>query len=244
MKNYFVGLILAVTSVLILTQCKTGQKAIKPVIETVVIDTTPLLKSIDDSAGYALGVNIGSSLLFQNMTKINTDLIIKGINDVLNKDSVLIHENYAITVLNDYSNRIQQERSKQMIDSGRAFLERNKLRPEVITTASGLQYEVKREGNGPKPTANDVFVCHYRGKLLDGTEFDASYNRNEPLSYGVSQVIRGWTEGLQLMAVGSHYVFYIPYELGYGLHGSPPGIPGGAVLIFEVELLDVKKPNE
>ncbi|HLG41431.1 MAG TPA: FKBP-type peptidyl-prolyl cis-trans isomerase, partial [Chitinophagaceae bacterium] len=129
------------------------------------------------------------------------------------------------------------------IDAGNAFLENNKKRPGVKVTASGLQYEVITEGTGIKPAKADTFVCHYRGTLIDGTEFDASYNRGQPLIYPVTAVIPGWTEGLQLMPAGSKYKFYIPYKLGYGVFGSPPAIPGGAALIFEVELLDVKKSN-
>ena len=130
--------------------------------------------------------------------------------------------------------KMQEEKIKPRIEEGRKFLAQNKLKPGVKTTASGLQYEVITEGQGIKPTAVDTFVAHYRGTLLDGTEFDASYNRGQPLQLGVSQVIRGWTEGLQLMPVGSKYKFWIPYEIAYGVMGQGQ-IPGGAMLIFEVE---------
>ena len=135
---------------------------------------------------------------------------------------------------------MQESKSKPTIEAGKNFLSKNKARPEVKTTASGLQYEVITEGTGIKPTALDTFVCHYRGTLINGTEFDASYNRGQPLVYPVAGVIRGWTEGLQLMAVGSKYKFYIPYDLAYGTNDNGQ-IPGGSTLIFEVELLDVKK---
>jgi len=201
----------------------------------------PVLKNLADSAGYALGVNIATSLKMQHMTKINTSLITKAINDVLSEKPTLIDDNSAFLILNSYSNKMQEEKYKPIVAAGKLFCEKNKLRPGVKTTASGLQYEVITEGAGIKPTAIDTFVCHYRGTLIDGTEFDASYPRNQPLIMGVNQVIPGWTEGLQLMGVGSKYKFYIPYNLAYGLQGSPPVIPGGAALIFEVELLDVKK---
>ena len=132
------------------------------------------------------------------------------------------------------------EKAKTEIEAGKKFLEQNKLRPGVKTTASGLQYEVITEGTGIKPTTVDTFVVHYRGTLLNGTEFDASYKRNQPLTYPMTQVIPGWTEGLQLMAVGSKYKLYIPYNLGYGVMGQGQ-IPGGATLVFELELLEVKK---
>jgi FKBP-type peptidyl-prolyl cis-trans isomerase FklB len=149
----------------------------------------------------------------------------------------------ANALLNNYMVKLQQDKVKPAIEEGNKFLAQNKLKPGVKTTASGLQYEVITEGQGNKPAAIDTFVAHYRGTLLNGTEFDASYNRGQPLTLGVSQVIRGWTEGLQLMPIGSKYKFWIPYDLGYGVMGQGQ-IPGGALLIFEVELLDVKKKQE
>jgi len=141
-----------------------------------------------------------------------------------------------------YINTIQREKSKGVIVAGEKFLAENKKRPEVKTTASGLQYEVIKEGNGIRPTEDDSVTCHYAGTLLNGTEFDNSYKRGEPITFNLRGVIPGWTEGLQHMTIGSKYKLYIPYQLGYGIQGSGP-IPGGAVLIFDVELLDVKKKN-
>ena len=151
-----------------------------------------------------------------------------------------MNEMAANDVMNKLMNNILEAKSKPNIDACNNFLAANKSKPGIITTASGLQYEVIRQGTGERPTAQDTFVCHYRGTLLDGTEFDASYNRNQPLEMPVNQVIRGWTEGLQLMNAGSKFKFYIPYTLGYGANDNGP-IPGGSLLIFEVELLDVKK---
>jgi len=143
--------------------------------------------------------------------------------------------------MGSFMEKKQTEKIKPTIEEGRKFLAQNKLKPGVKTTASGLQYEIITEGTGIKPTAVDTFVAHYRGTLLNGTEFDASYNRGQPLTLGLGQVVRGWTEGLQLMPVGSKFKFYIPYELGYGAMGNGPAIPGGSMLIFELELLDLKK---
>ena len=124
--------------------------------------------------------------------------------------------------------------------AGKAFLEENKKRPEVTETASGLQYEVLTEGTGEKPKASSKVTTHYTGSTLDGKVFDSSVRRGQPLSFGLNQVIPGWTEGLQLMPVGSKYKFYIPSNLAYGDRGAGADIPGGATLVFEVELLDFK----
>jgi FKBP-type peptidyl-prolyl cis-trans isomerase len=134
-----------------------------------------------------------------------------------------------------------QAKGREKIDAekakGKAFLEENKKRPEVTETASGLQYEVLVPGSGEKPTASSKVTTHYTGSTLDGNVFDSSVRRGQPLSFGLNQVIRGWTEGLQLMPVGSKYKFYIPSDLAYGDGGAGGSIPGGATLVFEVELL-------
>lgn len=211
------------------------KKGAKPVVPEI------KLNNLADSAGYALGVNIANSLRMQDMISMNRNLIHVSMESLFKGDSLLIKPDAAILVLNNFAQKMAREKAQAIIKQGEDFLVENAKRPEVKTTASGLQYEVIQEGTGEKPGPNDIFVCHYRGSLIDGTEFDASYNRGQPLEYGVSQVIKGWTEGLQLMPIGSKYKFYIPYNLGYGLNGAPPAIPGGAALIFEVELLDVKK---
>ena len=206
------------------------------------VTQTSLLKNLNDSASYAIGSSIANFYKQYGVTKLNTTLIAKAFSDILGNKPVLLQENLINNILNKFITRIQQEKAKLSIDEGNAFLANNKKRPEVKTTASGLQYEVITEGTGTRPMIADTFVCHYRGTLINGTEFDASYNRGQPLTLPVTQVIRGWTEGLQLMTVGSKYKFYIPYDLAYGVFGTPDGsIPGGSALIFEVELLDVKK---
>lgn len=136
--------------------------------------------------------------------------------------------------------KVQAVSSKPNIEAGQKFLAQNKTKAGVKTTASGLQYEVITEGTGPKPTATETVEVNYMGTLLDGTEFDNSYKRGQPISFPLNRVIAGWTEGLQLMPVGSKFKFYIPYNLGYGLNGNG-AIPGGSTLVFEVELLSIKK---
>lgn len=217
-------------------------KLTSPKVVAKPVNQTSLLKNLNDSTSYAIGLSIANFYKQYGITKLNASLIAKAFNDVLGNKPALLQESVINNILNKFITRIQEEKAKLYIDDGNVFLANNKKRPEVKTTASGLQYEVIAEGTGIRPMIADTFVCHYRGTLINGTEFDASYNRGQPLTLPVTQVIRGWTEGLQLMTVGSKYKFYIPYDLAYGVFGTPDGsIPGGSALIFEVELLDVKK---
>jgi|CXWL01.1.fsa_nt_gi FKBP-type peptidyl-prolyl cis-trans isomerase FklB len=241
-KTIIYILFLAIISV----NCHPGKKtqvAEPPVVIAPVapIDTI-ILNDVADSVSYVLGEIAAYHLTQQGLgdVKINTIPFIRALNDIQDKKKTLLDDVTANALLSNYMIKLQADKVKPAIEEGNKFLAQNKLKPGIKTTASGLQYEVITEGTGIKPTALDTFICHYRGTLLNGTEFDASYNRNQPLQLGVSQVIRGWTEGLQLMPVGSKYKFWIPYELAYGVMGQGQ-IPGGAMLIFEVELLEVKK---
>ncbi|MGQ0738549.1 MAG: FKBP-type peptidyl-prolyl cis-trans isomerase N-terminal domain-containing protein [Bacteroidota bacterium] len=200
----------------------------------------PVLKNMTDSVSYAIGLSVANFYKQQGIKNINGSLVTRAVNEVIAGKKTLFDETVANTVMNQYMSRMQEEKSKPVIEAGQKFLAQNKLKPGVKMTASGLQYEVIIEGTGIKPTAVDTFVCHYRGTFLDGKEFDASYNRGQPLVYPVSQVIAGWQEGLQLMSVGSKYKLYIPHTIGYGAFDYNT-IPGGSMLIFELELLDVKK---
>jgi FKBP-type peptidyl-prolyl cis-trans isomerase FklB len=195
-----------------------------------------ILKTTIDSVSYVLGEVAAYNLIQRGLgdVKINTIPFQRAINDVLGKKNILMPDSVANALLSNYM-------LNKNINEGKNFLAKNKLRPGVKTTATGLQYEIIKEGTGIKPSAVDTFVCNYRGTLLNGTEFDASANRGQPLKMSLKDVIPGWTEGLQLMQVGSKYKFYIPYNLGYGMWGSGQAIPGGATLIFELELIDVKK---
>ena len=233
----------SILSVAVIANAQTGTKskpAAKPVSKPA-IQQKPL-KNLNDSASYAIGVSVASFYKQQGITNLNTSLVSKAINDILMGKQPLLNEEAVNMCVNKLMNEVQESKSKPTIEAGKTFLEKNKTRPGVKTTASGLQYEVITEGTGIKPTTVDTFVAHYRGTLLDGTEFDASYNRGQPLVYPVTGVIRGWTEGLQLMTVGSKYKFYIPYNLAYGTNDNG-AIPGGSMLIFELDLLDVKKPK-
>ncbi|HWJ91155.1 MAG TPA: FKBP-type peptidyl-prolyl cis-trans isomerase [Flavisolibacter sp.] len=217
-------------------------QAQKPVSKKPVVKkpTAPAssLKNLNDSASYAIGLSVANFYTQQGLTKINAAMVSKAITDVLNKKKPMIDETQANDVIMSCMNQAQLDKSKPTVLEGEAFLQKNKLNPSVKTTASGLQYEVIREGNGPKPSATDTVTVHYKGTLLNGTEFDNSYTRGEPATFQLNRVIPGWTEGVQLMSTGSKYKFYIPYALGYGLSGNGP-IPGGSVLVFEVELISI-----
>ena len=200
----------------------------------------PVLKTLNDSASYAMGVSLASFYKQQGITTINTSLVSKAIADVMGSKPTVMDEMTCNTVMNKVMTDMQQAKSKPNIEKGEAFLLKNKARAGVKTTPSGLQYEVITEGTGTKPAAEDSVTCHYRGTLVDGTEFDNSYTRGQPITFLLSRVIPGWTEGLQLMSTGSKYKLYIPYTLAYGPSDNGP-IPGGSALIFDVELIEVKK---
>jgi FKBP-type peptidyl-prolyl cis-trans isomerase len=196
------------------------------------------LKTLSDSASYAIGVSVASFYSQQGVTQLNATLVAKAINDVLGKKTVLLNDYQANSVMMKYMTQAQESKAKPNIEAGKKFLAQNKTKAGVKTTASGLQYEVIKEGTGSKPTTADTVTVHYVGTLINGNEFDNSLKRGEPISFPVTGVIRGWTEALQLMPEGSKYKLYIPHELAYGPNDNGP-IPGGSVLIFEVELLKV-----
>ncbi|MBS1577162.1 MAG: FKBP-type peptidyl-prolyl cis-trans isomerase [Bacteroidetes bacterium] len=202
----------------------------------------PVLKNMVDSASYAIGISEAKFMKQQGISKINSAMVAKAIEDVMNNKEVVLNDQQCNSAVMSYINTIQMEKSKGTIEAGEKFLAENKKRPEVKTTSSGLQYEVIKEGTGVRPTPEDSVTCHYAGSFIDGNEFESSYKRGEPITFALRGVIPGWTEGLQHMTVGSKYKFYIPYRLAYGPQDYN-SIPGGSTLIFEVELLDVKKKN-
>lgn len=169
-----------------------------------------------DQVSYNLGQQVGQLLASNGISGLNYDDFKKGVEEAMAK-------------------------TKGAREEGEKFLAENAKRPEVKTTASGLQYEVLVASIGQKPKATDTVKVHYEGTLTDGTVFDSSYRRGEPISFGLNQVIKGWTEGLQLMSIGSKYKLYIPYTLGYGAQGAGGSIPPYAALIFTVELLGINE---
>ena len=196
------------------------------------------LHIIMDKTAYALGVNIGHQLKEMGATDLNVNDFAKGVTDALAGQSQLKIEEIQ-SLLNTYFTRIAEEQSKKVKGEGEKFLAENAAKEGVVTLPSGLQYKVLKEGNGKRPTATDQVRCHYEGTLINGTVFDSSYQRGEPAVFPLNQVIKGWTEGLQLMQEGAKYRFFIPYHLAYGERGAGQQIPPYATLIFDVELLSV-----
>jgi FKBP-type peptidyl-prolyl cis-trans isomerase len=198
------------------------------------------LKTLADSASYAIGLSVANFYKQQGITVVNSALIVKAINDGMSGKKLLLEQAACNQAITDYQKGFQEKKSSVRITEGKAFLEKNKVKPGVRTTPSGLQYEVITEGTGARPTIADSVTCNYRGTFIDGKGFDNSYDRGAPITFALTRVIAGWTEGLQLMTVGSKYKLYVPYTLGYG-PSDYMSIPGGSTLIFEIELLDVKK---
>jgi FKBP-type peptidyl-prolyl cis-trans isomerase len=205
-------------------------------------DKPPQLKDLKDRASYSIGLNVGFNMKRQNVD-INQDAFVAGFKDAVTpgKTPQLTEEQVRETML-AFQKDMEQKQTQQAeknAGEGQKFLSDNKSKDGVKTTASGLQYKVMKEGNGAQPKATDTVTVNYRGTLTDGTEFDSSYKRNQPASFPVGGVIKGWTEALQLMKAGAKYQLFIPPDLAYGKEGRP-GIPPNSVLIFEVELMDVK----
>ncbi|MBO5849897.1 MAG: FKBP-type peptidyl-prolyl cis-trans isomerase [Paludibacteraceae bacterium] len=190
---------------------------------------------------YALGVNIGKSLKNSGIQNIDATDFAKGMNDVLSGNSLDIPESEARELLNDYFKKLQEERMRKNKTEGKQFLEENAKKEGIITTESGLQYQILTEGKGETPKASDRVKVHYHGTLINGTVFDSSVQRGEPAVFGVTQVISGWVEALQLMPVGSKWRLFIPHKLAYGAQGAGEMIQPFSTLIFDVELIEIVK---
>ena len=191
-----------------------------------------------DKVSYALGMSIGHQLQQMNATDLNIDDFAQAITDVFNGDAKL-SDAEAQAAVQDFFSRKAEEQAKAAKAEGENFLAENAKKEGVKTLPSGLQYKVLREGDGRKPSATDKVECHYEGTLINGEVFDSSYRRDETATFGLNQVIKGWTEGLQLMQEGAKYRFFIPYILAYGESGAGGSIPPFATLIFDVELIEV-----
>ena len=192
-----------------------------------------------DSVSYAIGINIGTSVQQQKLSGLNINKITQAIEEVLNNIETKLTVEQSQQILNDYLTVMQENlgmENKAKMDS---FLEENKKKPGVYTLPSGLQYKVIEEGSGLSPMLESKVKTHYRGTLLDGTVFDSSYDRGEPITFSINQVIKGWQEALPLMKTGSKWMLFIPPHLGYGDRNSGP-IPPNSLLIFEIELIGIE----
>ncbi len=198
------------------------------------------LKNLTDSLSYAFGISMGEYLKSLGVKTVNTVMLNKAIDQSIKGQPTFFDANVANQCISKVAEMNAQKTAGAEKAKGEKFLAENKNKPGIMVTPSGLQYEVLVQGTGPKPKITDKVVTHYRGTLVDGKEFDNSYKRGEPLSISVSGVIAGWTEALQLMTVGSKYKLYIPSSLGYGEYGAGADIPGGATLIFIIELLSIE----
>lgn len=192
-----------------------------------------------DKVSYALGLSIGNNFQNSGIKELIIDDFIKGLNDVLSGEKPAISYDEAKQVINDYFIQLQAEKLAINKQAGEEFLRINKEKAGVTELPSGLQYEILEKGSGEKPKASDQVKCHYHGTLINGTVFDSSVQRGEPATFGVSQVIPGWVEALQLMEVGSKWRLFIPSDLAYGERGAGESIEPNSTLIFDVELLDI-----
>jgi FKBP-type peptidyl-prolyl cis-trans isomerase FklB len=202
----------------------------------------PQLKDPKDKASYSIGLNIGRNFKRQNV-ELNPDALVAGVKDALSGAKPALNETEerdAMMTLQKDAMEKQKAMGEKNAAEGKKFLDENKKKEGVKSTASGLQYKVIKDGNGQQPKASDTVTVDYRGTLIDGTEFDSSYKRGQPATFPLNGVIKGWTEGLQLMKTGAKYQFFIPADLAYGARQMGPDIPPNSTLIFEVELKSVQ----
>ncbi|MBY6205473.1 FKBP-type peptidyl-prolyl cis-trans isomerase [Halomonas denitrificans] len=206
---------------------------------------TTELETPEERLSYTIGMDIGQSLTGQDM-ELDIDILIEGLRAVYTGEETLLTQEEALAERQQFIERrqqqLEQERTQEArvnLEEGQAFMEQNAEKDGVMTTESGLQYRVIEEGDGERPSATDRVTVHYKGTLINGVEFDSSYARGEPATFGLNQVIPGWTEGLQLMREGAKYELVIPSDLAYGEQGRPGPIGPNSTLIFEVELLEI-----
>jgi FKBP-type peptidyl-prolyl cis-trans isomerase FklB len=205
---------------------------------------TPVsLKTTIDSLSYAIGLSVANFYKQQNITNINTALVMRAINDVNKGNKLVLDEQQANQTIVTYMQKAKAEKASVVKKQGQDFLAANKNKPGVVVTPSGLQYLVLKAGAGPKPALTDMVRVHYHGTLIDGRVFDSSVERGQPIELSVNGVIPGWTEALQMMPVGSKWKLFIPSNLAYGDQQAGQMILPGSTLVFDVELLDIVKPK-
>lgn len=239
-RKSIIALLIVATAFTANAQIKKKKTVVKPKTTVKILSLSQL-----DSASYAFGQKIAESLSSEGVNGLNYMLLNRGMQDVFNKSTAMIDSYKSQTLIQEFLSDLKKSKYDTTITAGANFLKTNKTKPGIFTTASGLQYEVLRDSAaGTQPKATDEVTVHYRGTLLNGKQFDSSYDRKEPATFGLNKVIPGWTEGVQLMKTGSKYRFYIPYQLGYGERGAGANIPPFSTLIFDVELLRIGAENK
>lgn len=248
MKKIF--LVIALTVSYAYTSAQTKPAAAKPkpaatqtktVVKTPPKPTiAPILKSSVDSASYAFGVSIANDIKSRGVANLNSAVLAKAMNDVFAGSTTLLSPEKCQDLIMGFLGSVEKKKYEGNINEGTKFLSENSGKPGIVTLPSGLQYQVITPGTGIKPKATDEVTVNYKGTLLNGKQFDSSYDRGEATTFMLNQVIPGWTEGLQQMTVGSKYRFFIPYALAYGERAAGPDIPPYSTLIFEVELMSVQ----
>jgi FKBP-type peptidyl-prolyl cis-trans isomerase FklB len=222
---------------------QTKKPAVKPKPKAPAATAASSLKLTNaiDSVSYSIGINVGLGLKQQNLGNANIKAITKALQDALQSQNMQIAPEQANQIIGAFFQRERSAKADVNKKIGEQFLLENKKKPGIKTTASGLQYEIVKEGTGPKPMTTDTVKAHYTGRLIDGTVFDSSVDRGQPLEIPVNQVIQGWSEALQLMPVGSKWKLFIPSSLAYGAQGTGPQIGPNSTLVFDIELLEIVK---
>lgn len=239
---------LAVVSAISLSAC--NEKSQTPAADAAAATAEVALSSPEQRLSYGVAQNVAKQMKASGLPLDNAAFV-AGFNDVMNDRPARMSDEEIAAEMQAYQDKVMKEKQAEMDkiaseneQAGKVYLEENAKREGVVVTDSGLQYEVVEKGEGAVPTASDRVVVHYAGKLIDGSEFDSSYARNEPAKFGVGQVIPGWTEALQMMPVGSKWKLTIPAELAYGAAGAGGRIPPNSTLVFDVELLDIEKAEK
>jgi FKBP-type peptidyl-prolyl cis-trans isomerase len=231
-------------------QTPAAQKAPDTKTQSGTSQSSSALPTLKDKVSYAIGMNIGNGMRQQSVD-VDPTILAQGLRDALAGGKTLMTDEEAKATLTTFQTEMRKKQEEKMKADGEAnkkegdaFLAANRTKEGVVALPSGLQYKILKAGTGPKPTATDSVVCNYKGTLINGKEFDSSYKRGQPATFPVGQVIKGWTEALQLMPVGSKWQLFVPAALAYGDRGAGPDIGPNSTLIFEVELLSIKPPEK
>jgi FKBP-type peptidyl-prolyl cis-trans isomerase FklB len=240
MNKVFLPIVAIVIATPAIAQVKKGQATKAIATKPVAAATT--FKTLKDSTSYALGVNIARNLKAQNLDKIDAMLLYKGLSDVLTGKTVSLSDADASRCVNTYVQGMNSKKATGVKLAGQKFLAENAKKSGIISMPGGWQYQVLKTSESKEhPTPTDKVKCHYHGTLIDGTVFDSSVDRGEPLSFPLNGVIKGWTLSVPMMTVGSKWKIFLPSDLAYGDNGAGEKIPGGSALIFEIELLGIEK---